>query len=270
MRLKPPGPGATDDFHLGFAEPETAFVSASQNARLWTEAWVHARLFCPNCGAARIARYPNNQPFADFFCEACREDYELKSSKRPFGPKVTDGAYATMCARIASPANPNLVFMNYDVARFGVTDLFFVPKQFLVREIIQQRPPLKPTARRAGWVGCNILLGRVPDSGKVWFVRGGEAAPRDAVLEQWRSTLFLRQRPLAARGWLIEVMKCVEDIALPAFTLDDVYAYEPRLAALYPGNNNVRPKIRQQLQVLRDARYLEFVGRGRYRRRTPP
>jgi type II restriction enzyme len=52
------------------------------------------------------------------------------------------------------------------------------------------------------------------------------------------------------------------------FTLDDVYAFEARLAAIYPGNNNIRPKIRQQLQVLRDQGYLAFVGRGRYRVRV--
>lgn len=38
------------------------------------------------------------------------------------------------------------------------------------------------------------------------------------------------------------------------------------LTILYPGNNNVRPKIRQQLQVLRDRGWLEFNGRGVYRR----
>ena len=170
-----------------------------------------------------------------------------------------------MCARIASPTNPNLAPMNYNVADFGVTDLFFVPKQFLTRAIIQQRPPLKPTARRAGWVGCNILIGEVPEAGKIHFIRGGEAAPRGEVLEKWRSTLFLRHQGAAARGWLIEVMKCVDLIGRPDFTLDDAYAFEPRLAALYPDNHNVRPKIRQQLQVLRDQGYLEFTGRGRYR-----
>ena len=41
--------------------------------------------------------------------------------------------------------------------------------------------------------------------------------------------------------------------------------FEERLSRLYPGNHNVRPKIRQQLQVLRDRGWLEFVGRGRYR-----
>lgn len=63
-------------------------------------------------------------------------------------------------------------------------------------------------------------------------------------------------------------MKSVEDIGRPEFTLDDVYASEPRLSALYPSNQNVRPKIRQQLQVLRDRGWLEFVGGGRYRRRA--
>lgn len=255
-------------FDLGFEEPGVRFESASQNARIWTEQWVASNLFCPNCGVPKVGRYPNNQPVADFFCGACGEDYELKSSKRPFGRRVNDGAYATMCARIESPKNPNLMMMNYDAVRLGVTDLFFVPKQFLVREVIQERRPLGPTARRAGWVGCNILLGEIPESGKIYCVRGGEVAPRDLVLEQWRSTLFLRGKGATARGWLIEVMKCVEAIGRETFSLDEVYAFEDRLAQVYPGNNNVRPKIRQQLQVLRDQGYIEFVGRGRYRRRV--
>ena len=82
---------------------------------------------------------------------------------------------------------------------------------------------------------------------------------------QWRATLFLREERPAARGWLIEVMKCVERVGAREFSLDDVYAFEGALSAVYPGNRNVRPKIRQQLQVLRDRGFLVFVGRGRYR-----
>ena len=65
-------------------------------------------------------------------------------------------------------------------------------------------------------------------------------------------------------------MKAVERIGRSKFSLDDVYAFEQHLSALYPENNNVRPKIRQQLQVLRDNGFLEFTGRGQYRlaRRT--
>ena len=155
--------------------------------------------------------------------------------------------------------------MNYDVARFGVTDLFFVPRHFFVREIIEERKPLAPTARRAGWIGCNILLGEVPESGKIFLVREGQTLARAEVMEKWRATLFLRETGATARGWLIEVMKCVERVGRREFTLDDVYAFEGELSGVYPGNRNVRPKIRQQLQVLRDRGFLEFIGRGRYR-----
>ena len=93
-------------------------------------------------------------------------------------------------------------------------------------------------------------------------------SPRGAVLDKWRGTLFLRDERLPARGWLLDVMKCVEAIGRPEFTLEDVYAYEGRLGAIYPGNNNVRPKIRQQLQVLRDRGFLEFERRGVYRLRS--
>jgi type II restriction enzyme len=82
------------------------------------------------------------------------------------------------------------------------------------------------------------------------------------VLEQWQKTLFLRRSSSEARGWLIEVMKCVERIGRRDFMLDDVYAFEDDLRGIYPGNNNVRPKIRQQLQVLRDQGFLEFLGHG--------
>ena len=81
-------------------------------------------------------------------------------------------------------------------------------------------------------------------------------------------TLFLRDEGLEARGWLIEVMKCTEAIGKREFNIDDVYAFERHLSGLYPGNQNVKPKIRQQLQYLRDRGYLDFVSRGSYRLRS--
>jgi type II restriction enzyme len=252
--------------HLGFEEAGTPFVSGAQNARVWTEQWVHAQLFCPNCGTRPIRRFPGNRPVADFLCEVCAEEYELKSQKGRFGRKVNDGAFRTMCERLAADNNPNLILLNYDLARRDVTDLFFVPKHFFLREMIEERKPLAPTAKRAGWVGCNIRLDVIPESGKIWFLREREAVPRADVMAKWASTLFLRGKGAAARGWLIEVMKCVERVGRREFTLDDVYAFEADLAAIYPGNNNVRPKIRQQLQVLRDQGFLQFLGGGRYRR----
>jgi type II restriction enzyme len=182
---------------------------------------------------------------------------------------VPDGAYAAMLRRLASPTNPNLLLMTYDASRLAVTILLVVPRPFFVPSVIQPRPPLKPPARRAGWQGCNILLRDIPDAGRIPILASGVAVPRAEVLDQWRRTLFLRDRRTDARGWLVEVMAAVEAIGAPEFTLNDVYAFEPRLAAAYPGNNNVRAKIRQQLQVLRDAGWLEFLGGARYRLKGP-
>lgn len=254
--------------NLGFAEERAVFQSASQNARVLSEGWVVAHMFCPSCGAARLDPFANNSPVADFGCAACGEEFELKAKKGRLGRKIVDGAYGAMSARLAQPNNPSLMVMGYDRDRTRVTDLIVVPNHFFTQSIIEARKPLGPHCRRAGWQGCNILIGDVPGAGRISLIRDSIHVPKPAVLAQWQATLFLRDTGLAARGWLLDVMKAVEDIGRAEFTLADVYAYEGRLSAIYPGNNNVRPKIRQQLQVLRDRGFLEFGGRGVYRRRA--
>ena len=226
----------------GFAEAPAAFHGPTQKARFWTEGWVEAWCFCPACGARPLTRFANNNPIGDFHCGACAEEFELKSTKSRIGRKIVDGAYGAMTERLAARNNPSLMLMNYSAAERAVTNLIVVPKHFFTPEIIERRKPLAATARRAGWVGCNILIGQVPAAGRIHIVRDGRPLAPEAVTGQWRATAFLRETSLEARGWLIEVMKCVEDIGRPQFTLDEVYAFEGRLAALYPGNNNVRPE----------------------------
>jgi hypothetical protein len=225
-------------------------------------------VYCPNCGSAKIDAFPNNSPLADFLCSSCREEYELKSQRNTFGDKVLDGEFRTKCARLAASNNPNLFLLNYDLKQLAVRNFFVVPKHFFVRDIIEERKPLARTARRAGWIGSKILLNQIPTSGKIFIIRDGKLEPKESVLEKWRATLFLRGESLEARGWLIEVMKCVEAIGKREFQLEDVYAFEIQLSRLYPDNRNVKPKIRQQLQFLRDRGYLDFVSRGSYRLRS--
>ncbi len=250
---------------LGFDESQSTYTSGSQSARTWTEAWVKMWAYCPHCGNAKISQFPNNSPLADFLCSSCNEEFELKSQKSKFGAKVADGAYKTKCERLAASNNPNLLLMNYDLKSLSVVNLFIVPKHFFIRDIIERRKPLAATARRAGWIGSNILIGKVPESGKIRIVQNGVIRPKETVLEEWQKTLFLRSESLESRGWLLDVMKCVESLGRREFTLDDVYEFERHLGELYPGNQNVRPKIRQQLQFLRDKGFIEFLSRGHYR-----
>jgi type II restriction enzyme len=253
---------------LGFEESQSPYTSGTQKARAWTEAWVSAWAYCPHCGNAKMSQFPNNSPLADFLCGSCSEEFELKSQKSKFGAKVADGAYNTKCERLAASNNPNLLLMNYDVKSLSVVNLLIVPKHFFVREIIEERKPLAATARRAGWIGSNIVLSRVPESGKICIVKSGVVRPKDAVLEEWQKTLFLRNESPETRGWLLDVMKCAESLGKRDFTLEELYAFERHLGDLYPGNQNVKPKIRQQLQYLRDRGFIEFVSRGNYRLRS--
>jgi type II restriction enzyme len=250
---------------LSFAGETAGYKSASQIARYWTEHWVGDQVYCANCGEANLDKYENNRPVADFHCANCNEEYELKSQKEKFGTKILDGAYRTMCQRLASSNNPNFILLTYNQKATLVTDLLIIPKHFFVSDLIEKRKPLGPTARRAGWIGCNILLHKIPEAGKIFLIRNSVPISKDDVLKKWQQTAFLRKKPEPARGWLIEVMRCVENIGRPTFFLDDVYKFENRLRASYPTNRHVKEKIRQQLQVLRDRGILEFAGRGQYR-----
>lgn len=222
-------------------------------------------MFCPNCGCSALVRFPANRPVADFYCRECGDQYELKSQSTAFGRKVADGAYYTKIERLASDTSPNLILLQYNREQRRVENLKVVPSYFFVPQAIERRPPLKSTARRAGWVGSNILLDRIPESGQISVVRSGHVRDRKDVIEEWNRLRFIEQRRGEARGWLLEVMRCVQRIGQPDFDLSDVYSFENELSTNFPRNNNVRPKIRQQLQVLRDSGYLEFIGSGRYR-----
>lgn len=255
----------TDEFEYEMREDASAFVSGSQKARVWTEAWVLAQMYCPSCGEKPLTDYINNKPVADFYCGLCSEDFELKSTKGKFGKKITDGAYATMMTRLQSDSVPSLMLLRYTAANKMVQDLSVIPKQFFVTDLIEERKPLSQNARRAGWVGCNILIDKVPKAGRIDLVRQRIAVPKDIVLQKWEKTNFLRRQNLDAKGWVLDVLNCVEQIGQAEFTLDDVYKFENYLSEMHPDNNHVKPKIRQQLQKLRDAGILEFIARGRYR-----
>lgn len=242
------------------------YKSASQRARVLTENWVDKSVFCPNCGRIDINKYPNNQPVADFFCSNCKEDYELKSKQHSIGTKILDGAYRTKIERLRSDSNPNLFVLNYHLQNLSVLNFFVIPKHFFVPGIIEKRKPLAASARRAGWIGSNILLQKIPRIGKIFLVRQQQVESKEKVLAEWKKTLFLREeKEISARGWLLDIMRCVEKIGKHEFTLNDVYEFESELGILHPDNKHIKDKIRQQLQVLRDKGYLDFVSRGYYR-----
>lgn len=243
------------------------YHSGSQISRVITEDWVARNMFCPVCGAPFLGHYEANKPVADFFCDDCKSDFELKSKeskKATIGHKIADGAYTTMIERITSLRNPHLFVMTY--ANWQVNNLLIIPNYFFVPDIIEKRKPLAETARRAGWVGCNIDIGNIPESGKIFIIKNSQQEDKSRVIDQYQRSLSLRKTEIGTRGWLMDVLKCVERIHNDEFTIKDMYTFVDELHKKHPENNTVPDKIRQQLQFLRDKGFIQFFGGGRYKK----
>jgi len=65
--------------------------------------------------------------------------------------------------------------------------------------------------------------------------------------------------------WRPRIRSYIESLDQPEFRLPDLYQFKAELEELFPNNHHIERKIQQILQQLRDAGYLEFLTRGRYR-----
>jgi type II restriction enzyme len=241
------------------------YTSNSQIARVLTENWVKENSYCPNCGNIPLNNFENNRPVADFYCKKCSEEFELKSKSGRFSNTINDGAYSTMIERISSKQNPNFLFLTYS-KKMEVENFLIIPKQFFTSEIIIKRKPLSYSAKRAGWIGCNIDISGVADAGKVFLVQNSQIIDREIVKSTFNQTLFLREKSVESKGWILDVMMCIDSIRKDNFTLDEIYKFESKLKLKYPKNNFIKDKIRQQLQLLRDKGLVEFIGKGNYKK----
>ena len=243
------------------------YTNNSQIARVLTENWVKENSYCPSCGNFKLNEFENNKPVADFYCLNCSEEFELKSKDgNKVGDKILDGAYSSMIERINSENNPNFFFLNYSKKYLVVNNFLIIPKHFFTPDIIEKRKPLSLTARRAGWVGCNINISKIPESGRIYLIRNSEIVTQEKVREKWQSTAFLKSKSIDSRGWILDVMSCIDKIKNDSFSLKEVYGFENQLRLKYPNNNHIKDKIRQQLQFLRDKGLIEFSGNGTYRK----
>lgn len=238
----------------------------TQIARVLTEDWLGRNMYCPICGAPMLHHFEANRPVADFYCGECSSEYELKSKERAsggIGDRIADGEYNTMIGRITSFNNPNFFFLTHN--NFEVKNLILIPSHFFVPAIIEKRKPLSPNARRAGWTGCNILLNTIPQYGKIFVVKDSVELDHNEVISIYKHVESLRTKSLESRGWLLDVLQCVDRVE-KEFTLKEMYAFADELRIKHPNNNNIEPKIRQQLQYLRDKGFIDFVSSGHYRK----
>jgi type II restriction enzyme len=247
------------------AEIATAYTSGSQRARVVTEFWGEHNLYCPNCSSPNLSRLSHNTKASDFSCPNCRFWFQLKGQKTRLGHSITDGAYRAMMDAIRSDAAPNFYFMHYDLATWSVRNLLLVPSFAFPPSAIVKRNPLSATARRAGWVGCNFNLSLIPSDARIPVVTESVARPATEVRERFQRVKPLQEISTAQRGWTLDVLTAIRSLKKTEFTNEDVYRLVPHFEKLHPGNRHIKDKLRQQLQVLRDAGFLEHTARSEWR-----
>ncbi|MGB8324728.1 MAG: DpnI domain-containing protein [Candidatus Acidiferrum sp.] len=122
-----------------------------------------------------------------------------------------------------------------------------------------------PTARRAGWIGCNILLDKIPADARIPIIDAGSPCPVKEVRRAYERLRPLEKLKVEKRGSTLDVLDIVRSLGKQTFDLSERYTFERELAKLHPQNHHIRHKIRQQLRVLRDLGLLDFLGGGSYR-----
>lgn len=245
-------------------EVARSYKSPCQRTRVISERWFSENAYCPACPSKNLEPFEANRKVVDFRCPKCEEKFQLKAKAGNFGSVVSNSAYEPKIEAIRTNKAPNYAFLQYKPEPMQVADLFIVPKYFFSPDIIQKRPPFKATARRHGWVGSNILLGRLPIDARIHLVSEGLILSQKTVRNTWRRFSFLQEMPVSSKGWLTDILACVRKLKKRDFTLQEMYGFAGMLGKMHPQNKNIKPKIRQQLQFLRNRGIVEFLGSGKY------
>ena len=227
------------------------YTSKSQIAKVLTENWLANESYCPSC-LSLLSQAKANSRVLDFVCSNCSNQFELKSKKGVLGRKISDGAYSAMIDRLTDSNSPHFFFLNYSTD-FKVRNLVAVPSYFLQPSLIERRKPLSDKAKRAGWVGCNIITSQIPEAGKISIVKEYQVVETKLVKRVWAKTHFLAsEKNSESRSWMLDTISCIERLNQQTFSLQKMYDFENELSLKHPNNHHVKDKIRQQLQFLRD------------------
>lgn len=241
----------------------SAYTSPSQIARILSERWVLANMYCLDCTAEQLKETSPNTRCLDFTCLNCNHKYELKTFRNRPGKSLVDGSYRSMMESMQSASKPTLFLLHRDVD-WNILNFTAIHPAFLNTSLIEARKPLSFTAKRAGWIGCNIRLDRLPADGEVVIISNSQARNPYQVRTDFRRLAPFKGLSLANQGWTSLTLSVARKIGSSVFTLKDIYRYESTFAEVYPDNATIRPKIRQQLQQLRDMGMLVFLSPGKY------
>lgn len=244
------------------------YRSAAQRARIISEHWFATNAYCLACQSEILKKTTPNTVATDFLCASCGHAYELKTFRRRPKTSIPDGAYGTFLARIRAGTTPTLCLLERSTD-WAILSLTAIHASLITEWAVESRPPLAPVARRAGWIGCNIRLDRIPPDAEIALIRNGVEQSKEQARRNFQVFLPLSNLSSEKRGWTTLTLNVLNKLRHREFTLGEIYAHQDEFAHAYPNNQHIREKIRQQLQILRNLGRVEFRGKGVYLLKDP-
>ena len=116
---------------------------------------------CVKCDSG-LVKCPANQKSIDHLCSGCGEQYQVKSSRKAFAGrggkiKFLGAEYSTTIASMGGGNPPwNLILVRYSEENQEIEKTLLIERKNISEKNVIPRKPLGPSARRAGWQGCNF------------------------------------------------------------------------------------------------------------------
>jgi type II restriction enzyme len=123
-----------------------------------------AHLPCPKCKHQRTLRkLPVNFRCADIICDFCGYLAQVKTTERVDVDSLPRSLMGSAWAPQKERMDAGIYFPLFIVAARpdrSAHAIYYLPTDLQHPDLFQQRRPLSPTARRAGWVGYILRLDR--------------------------------------------------------------------------------------------------------------
>jgi hypothetical protein len=129
---------------------------------------------CPSCNRSRhFRRLPKNFECADIICKFCGFLAQVKATRLPEGAdslpdRIMSAAWNPQHQRILAGIYSGLYLAGYRQNGRTLVLIEYVPPHVLAAtpQVYEPRKPLSATAKRAGWRGYTLNIGRLPAIGR--------------------------------------------------------------------------------------------------------
>jgi hypothetical protein len=135
------------------------------------EKMVCKHALCPRCNRGRQFRQlPTNFECADLICKFCGFLAQVKATRlkgETLPDRIMSGAWGPQQARILAGIYNGLYLTGFKPNGRKLIRIDYVPPHVLeaTPQVFEPRKPLSATAKRAGWTGYTLNVGKLPAVG---------------------------------------------------------------------------------------------------------